>query len=71
MWSSSRSPACVAVVATDASLHGGGACVSTGLTPLCLGLVQTLHAQDANSTDHSPAPAPDILVVSSFDGIGG
>ena len=52
------------VVATDASETGGGACVSTGLSPKGVVRLQFLRSG-------TPASPSDLLLVSDFDGIGG
>ena len=64
MWTDLRTSLSPDVVCTDASEEGGGACVSTGLTPK--GVHQLKRFDEDPSVNTS-----DLLIVSDFDGMGG
>ena len=64
MWADLRAEVSKEVLVTDASPSGGGACVSTGLSPAGVRFLANLRDGDDASQ------RGDLLVVSTFDGMG-
>ena len=65
MWGDLRARVAEEVLATDASEGGGGACVSTGVTPAAHQRLRELRLEAGGDKERN------VLVVSSFDGTGG
>ena len=74
--SSIRTPPSGLVTCSDASLHGGGLCASSGLTADGKRVLQNLEAGDvpafrpSGAMDYNSGAGPRVMAVSLWDGIG-